>query len=109
MTKACDRCSVRVWCGGRRTTDLLRTVPGVGEQLSLTLLANLPGMGAIDRRQIAALVGRTLQPRQVRHARQTARLERALPGPSCLVHGDVGCHRLQYRHSGLLPAAAGRR
>ena len=37
--------------------DLRRTVPGVGEQLSLTLLANLPELGTLDRRQIAALVG----------------------------------------------------
>ena len=37
--------------------DLLRTVPGVGEQPSLTLLANLPELGTLDRRQIAALLG----------------------------------------------------
>ncbi len=37
--------------------DLLRTVPGVGEQLSLTLLAYLPELGTLDRRQVAALVG----------------------------------------------------
>ena len=37
--------------------DLLRTVPGVGEQLSITLLAYLPELGTLDRRQIAALVG----------------------------------------------------
>ena len=37
--------------------DLLRTVPGVGEQLSFTLLAYLPEPGTLDRRQIAALVG----------------------------------------------------
>ena len=43
-----------VW---REKDDLLRTVPGVGEQLSLTLLADLPELGALDRRQIAALVG----------------------------------------------------
>ena len=43
-----------VW---REKDDLLRTVPGVGEQLSLTLLAYLPELGALDRRQIAALVG----------------------------------------------------
>ena len=41
----------------REKDDLLRTVPGVGEQLSLTLLANLPELGTLDRRQIAALVG----------------------------------------------------
>ena len=34
-----------------------RTVPGVGEQVSLTLLAHLPELGTLDRRQIAALVG----------------------------------------------------
>ena len=39
------------------STDLLRTVPGVGPQLSLTLLAHLPELGTLDRKQIAALVG----------------------------------------------------
>ena len=43
-----------VW---REKDDLLRTVPGVGEQLSLTLLAHLPELGTLDRRQLAALVG----------------------------------------------------
>ena len=43
-----------VW---REKDDLLRAVPGVGEQLSLTLLAYLPELGTLDRRQIAALVG----------------------------------------------------
>ena len=43
-----------VW---REKDDLLRSVPGVGEQLSLTLLAHLPELGTLDRRQIAALVG----------------------------------------------------
>ena len=43
-----------VW---REKENLLRTVPGVGEQLSLTLLAYLPELGTLDRRQIAALVG----------------------------------------------------
>ena len=41
----------------REKDDLLRTVPGVGEQLSLTLLAYLPELGTLDRRQVAALVG----------------------------------------------------
>ena len=44
----------QVW---REKDDLLRTVPGVGEQISLTLLANLPELGTLNRRQIAALVG----------------------------------------------------
>ena len=43
-----------VW---RAKDDLRRTVRGVGEQLSLTLLAYLPELGTLDRRQIASLVG----------------------------------------------------
>lgn len=43
-----------VW---REKEDLLRSVPGVGPQLSRTLLAHLPELGALDRKRIAALVG----------------------------------------------------
>ena len=43
-----------VW---REQDDLLRTVSGAGEHVSLTLLAYLPELGTLDRRQIAALVG----------------------------------------------------
>ena len=43
-----------VW---REQDDLLRSVPGVGEQLSVSLLAYLPELGTLDRKQIAALVG----------------------------------------------------
>ena len=43
-----------VW---RQKDDLLRSVPGVGEQVSVPLLAYLPELGALDRKQIAALVG----------------------------------------------------
>jgi transposase len=43
-----------VW---RERDDLLRGVPGVGPVLSVTLLAELPELGTLDRRQIAALVG----------------------------------------------------
>ena len=43
-----------VW---REKDDLLRSVPGVGEQLSLSLLAYLPELGTLDRKRMAALVG----------------------------------------------------
>lgn len=43
-----------VW---RATDDLLRSVPGVGPVLSRTLLAELPELGQLNRKQIAALVG----------------------------------------------------
>ena len=41
----------------REKEDLLRSVPGVGPTLTLTLLAELPELGTLTRRQIAALVG----------------------------------------------------
>jgi transposase len=41
----------------REKENLLRSVPGVGPQLSLTLLAYLPELGTLDRKRIAALVG----------------------------------------------------
>ncbi len=41
----------------REQDDLLRSMPGVGPVLSLTLLAELPELGQLDRKEIAALVG----------------------------------------------------
>lgn len=43
-----------VWHG---KASLLRSVPGVGPVLTTTLLASLPELGQLDRKQIAALVG----------------------------------------------------
>ncbi|HEX2225963.1 MAG TPA: transposase, partial [Candidatus Binatia bacterium] len=37
--------------------DLLRSVPGIGPVISRTLLAELPELGKLNRKQIAALVG----------------------------------------------------
>jgi len=37
--------------------ELLQGIPGVGPTLSMTLLADLPELGSLDRKQIAALVG----------------------------------------------------
>ena len=36
---------------------LLPSVPGVGQQVSITLLADLPELGTLGRKQIAALIG----------------------------------------------------
>jgi len=41
----------------REREDLLRAVPGVGPVLCATLLADLPELGVLSRREIAALVG----------------------------------------------------
>jgi transposase len=43
-----------VW---REKEDLLRSVPGVGRIAATTLIAELPELGALYRKQIAALVG----------------------------------------------------
>jgi len=37
--------------------DLLSSVPGIGKAISRTLIAELPELGSLDRRQIAALAG----------------------------------------------------
>lgn len=41
----------------RATEDLLRSVPGIGPITAHTLIADLPELGQLDRRKIAALVG----------------------------------------------------
>ncbi len=43
-----------VW---RETDDLLQSAPGVGPGLARTLLAGLPELGTLTRKQLAALVG----------------------------------------------------
>ena len=42
------------WC---EKSELLQTVPGVGPVVTANFLANLPELGTLNRRQIAALVG----------------------------------------------------
>jgi transposase len=41
----------------READDLLRSVPGIGPVTACTLIADLPELGRLDRRRIAALVG----------------------------------------------------
>jgi transposase len=41
----------------RTKEDLLRSVPGIGPVVATTLLAELPELGTLDRKRIAALVG----------------------------------------------------
>lgn len=43
-----------VW---REQEDLLRSVPGIGPTLAVSLLADLPELGTLTRQQLAALVG----------------------------------------------------
>ena len=41
----------------RHTEDLLASVPGIGPTIARTLMGELPELGRLDRRQIAALAG----------------------------------------------------
>jgi transposase len=49
--------TVRSTPAWRETEDLLATVPGIGPITARTLIAELPELGLLDRRRIAALVG----------------------------------------------------
>ena len=95
-----------VW---REKDDLLRTVPGEGELLSLTLLANLPELGALNRRpdRRPSCGCGSLQPGQWHPAGQTRRLGRTLPGAGRPLHGSVGRQPPQPCYPGLLREAAG--
>jgi transposase len=43
-----------LWCAQH---DLLKSVPGIGDVVARTLIAELPELGRVDRHQIAALAG----------------------------------------------------
>ncbi len=49
--------AVRASPAWRETEDLLASVPGVGSVIARTLIAELPELGQLDRKQIAALAG----------------------------------------------------
>ena len=91
-----------VW---REKDDLLRSVPGIGDQISLTLLAYLPELGTLNRRQIAALVGVAPFNRDSGTLRgKRNRLGWTGQGPHSPLYGGVGSQSLQPGHQGLLPA-----
>ena len=81
-----------VW---REKDDLLRSVPGIGNQISLTLLAYLPELGTLNRRQIAALVGVAPFNRDKWYpAGQPHRLRWTGQGPHRPLHGGDGSQPL---------------
>jgi transposase len=49
--------AIRASAAWRETDDLLRSVPGIGPITSTSLIADLPELGRLGRRQIAALAG----------------------------------------------------
>ena len=96
-------CQSPVW---REKDDLLRSVPGIGVQISLTLLAYLPELGTRNRRQIAALVGVAPFNRDS----GTLRGKRTVWGGrarvrTALYMGAMVASRFKPGHKGLLPAS----
>ena len=75
--------STAIW---RETDELLRSVPGVGAVTACTLIAELPELGHLDRRRIAALVG--LAPR--------ARDSGTFRGRRMIVEGRAYIRRILY-------------
>jgi transposase len=49
--------SIRGTPAWRERDELLKSVPGVGDVVARTMIADLPELGRLDRKQIAALVG----------------------------------------------------
>jgi len=76
-----------VWRGQE---ELLRSVPGMGPVVSRTLLALLPELGHLNRKQIAALAGVAPLAREsgTWHGRRT--VGGAGPGAARAVHGRLG-------------------
>ena len=89
----------------REKDDLLQSVPGVGEQLSLTLPAHLPELGTLDRRQIAGPGGGgALQSGQRSVMGPSIHLGRAVLGALHAAPGHRGGHPVQPGDPPLLPA-----
>ena len=93
-----------VW---REKDDLLRTVPGVGEQLSLTLLAYLPELGTLDRRQVAALVGVAPFNRTAGLCRANAPSGATVPRAGRHLHGERCPRPAATPHARLLSETVG--
>ncbi|MEO8113954.1 MAG: IS110 family transposase [Phenylobacterium sp.] len=49
---------------GAARSNLLQTIPGVGPAVSMTLLADLPELGRLDRKAVASLAGLAPHPNQ---------------------------------------------
>jgi transposase len=89
----------------RETEDLLASVPGIGPITARTLIAELPELGLLDRRRIAALVGVAPINRQRCDARPAHDHGRPHHRPECSVHGDRQRRPVESRHPYLLPTS----
>ena len=87
--------------------DLLVSVPGVGKVTLRTLIAELPELGRLNRRKIAALVGSGPINRDSDHAARPA--ARPPHRARCALHGGLGRQPRQFGHRRLLHKAPGHR
>jgi transposase len=94
----------------REYNEILQSAPGVGPVLSLSLLADLPELGRLNRREIAALVGVAPLNRDSGTFRGTRRIwgGRGDIRPA-LVDEHLGGNSLQPRDPRLLPTSDQRR
>ena len=91
-----------VW---RAKDELLRSAPGVGPAVSRVLIADLPELGRLDRREIAGLVGLApFTPAVGPVARQELHRWRPKPGAHDAVHG--GARRRALRPRDERPSAS---
>jgi hypothetical protein len=93
----------------RERDELLRSVPGVGKVLSSTLLAQLPELGMLNRKQIAALAGLAPFNRNSGNMRGSRCIWGGRPGPEGAVYGNRGGSSQQSHHQNFLSAAAHQR
>ncbi len=86
---------------------LLRSVPGVGRVLCRTLLAELPELGSLARREISALVGVALPSTATREPseRPSRHLRWQREGQRSPLHGGSGWQPSQPEHQALLRKA----
>jgi transposase len=93
-----------------RRKAILESVPGVGEITAAVLIAELPELGAVDDKKIAALVGVAPVARDsgiLRGQRHTTggRAQR----PLSAIHGYPRCRTIQPRHQSLSSASSRQR
>lgn len=64
---------------GRERARLLQTIPGVGPVISMTLLADLPELGSLDRKAVASLAGLAPHPNQSGTRTRSAHIQGGRP------------------------------
>ena len=75
--------------------QLLRSAKAVGPVTAVTLLAELPELGKLDRKQIASLVGLAPINQDSGKRSRYRKTARATIGAQCSIHGSPDRHPLQ--------------